>query len=106
MTMKTYWAWKHDINSTHTNMSGYTKILARDMKLCLRRKAQKHYKYHMFNSNFNVSVMSGETDKHGYAKECTIQHWSMDQKSLVSLQLLPQLGHQTCKNVSHNHCDK
>ena len=69
MTMKTYWAWKHDINSTHTNMSGYTKILARDISSA-RRKAQKHYKYHMFNSNFNVSVMSGETDEHGYAKEC------------------------------------
>ena len=69
MTMKTYWAWKHDINSTHKNMSGYTKILARDISSA-RRKAQKHYKYHMFNSNFNVSVMSGEKDEHGYAKEC------------------------------------
>ena len=67
--MKTFWAWKHSINSTHTNMSSYTKILARDISSA-RRKAQKHYKYHMFNSNFNVSIMSGETDKHGYAKEC------------------------------------
>jgi len=69
MTMKTFWAWKHDINSTHTNMSSYTKILARDITSA-HRKAQKHYKYHMFNSNFNVSVMSGETDNRGYAKEC------------------------------------
>ena len=69
MTMKTFWSWKHDINSTHTNMSNYTKILARDITSA-HRKAQKHYKYHMFNSNFNVSVMSGEKDKHGYAKEC------------------------------------
>ena len=69
MTMKTFWAWKHDINSTHTNMSSYTKILARDITSA-HRKAQKHYKYHMFNSNFNVSVMSGETDDRGYAKEC------------------------------------
>ena len=67
--MKTFWAWKHDINSTHTNMSSYTKILARDITSA-HRKAQKHYKYHMFNSNFNVSVMSGETDDRGYAKEC------------------------------------
>jgi len=67
--MKTFWAWKHDINSTHTNMSSYTKILARDITSA-HRKAQKHYKYHMFNSNFNVSVMSGEKDEHGYAKEC------------------------------------
>ena len=69
MTMKTFWAWKHSINSTHTNMSSYTKILARDITSA-HRKAQKHYKYHMFNSNFNVSVMSGETDDRGYAKEC------------------------------------
>jgi len=69
MTMKTFWAWKHDINSTHTNMSSYTKILARDITSA-RRKAQKHYKYHMFNSNFNVSIMSGEKDERGYAKEC------------------------------------
>ena len=69
MTMKTFWAWKHDINSTHTNMSSYTKIFARDITSA-HRKAQKHYKYHMFNSNFNVSVMSGETDNRGYAKEC------------------------------------
>ena len=67
--MKTFWAWKHDINSTHKNMSSYTKILARDISSA-RRKAQKHYKYHMFNSNFNVSIMSGETDDRGYAKEC------------------------------------
>ena len=67
--MKTFWAWKHDINSTHKNMSGYTKILARDINSAMN-KAQKHYKHHMFNSNFNVSVMSGETDEHGYAKEC------------------------------------
>ena len=67
--MKTFWAWKHDINSTHTNMSNYTKILARDITSA-HRKAQKHYKYHMFNSNFNVSIMSGEKDEHGYAKEC------------------------------------
>ncbi len=69
MTMKTFWAWKHDINSTHTNMSSYTKILARDINSAMN-KAHKHYKHHMFNSNFNVSVMSDEKDEHGYAKEC------------------------------------
>ena len=69
MAMKTFWAWKHDINSTHTNMSGYTKILARDINSAVN-KAHKHYKHHMFNSDFNVSVISGEKDEHGYAKEC------------------------------------
>ena len=77
MTMKTFWAWKHDINSTHTNMSGYTKILARDINSAIN-KAHKHYKHHMFNSNFNVSVMSDEKDEHGYAKECeyTTGQWT------------------------------
>ena len=77
MTMKTFWAWKHDINSTHTNMSGYTKILARDINSAVN-KAHKHYKHHMFNSNFNVSVMSDEKDEHGYAKECeyTTGQWT------------------------------
>ena len=77
MTMKTFWAWKHDINSTHTNMSGYTKILARDLNSAVN-KAHKHYKHHMFNSNFNVSVMSDEKDEHGYAKECeyTTGQWT------------------------------
>ena len=69
MTMKTYWAWKHAINNTEKDKSGFTKILARDINSAMN-KAQKHYKHHMFNSNFNVSVMSGETDEHGYAKEC------------------------------------
>ena len=69
MTMKTYWAWKHSINNTDKDKSGFTKILARDINSAMN-KAQKHYKHHMFNSNFNVSVMSGETDEHGYAKEC------------------------------------
>ena len=69
MTMKTYWAWKHAINNTDKDKSGFTKILARDINSAMN-KAQKHYKHHMFNSNFNVSVMSGETDEHGYAKEC------------------------------------
>ena len=68
MTMKTYWAWKHSINNTDKDKSGFTKILARDINSAMN-KAQKHYKHHMFNSNFNVSVMSGETDEHGYAKE-------------------------------------
>ena len=67
--MKTYWAWKHAINNTDKDKSGFTKILARDI-ISAMNKAQKHYKHHMFNSNFNVSVMSGETDEHGYAKEC------------------------------------
>ena len=77
MTMKTFWAWKHAINSTHTNMSGYTKILARDLNSAVN-KAHKHYKHHMFNSNFNVSVMSDEKDEHGYAKECeyTTGQWT------------------------------
>ena len=77
MAMKTFWAWKHDINSTHTNMSGYTKILARDINSAMN-KAHKHYKHHMFNSNFNVSVMSDEKDEHGYAKECeyTTGQWT------------------------------
>ena len=77
MTMKTFWAWKHDINSTHTNMSGYTKILARDLNSAVN-KAHKHYKHHMFNSNFNVSVMSDEKDEHGYARECeyTTGQWT------------------------------
>ena len=66
--MKTYWAWKHSINNTDKDKSGFTKILARDMNSAMN-KAHKHYKHHMFNSNFNVSVMSGETDEHGYAKE-------------------------------------
>ena len=69
MTMKTYWAWKHAIKNTDKDKSGFTKILARDINSAMN-KAQKHYKHHMFNSNFNVSVMSGETDEHGYAKEC------------------------------------
>ena len=75
--MKTFWAWKHDINSTHTNMSGYTKILARDINSAVN-KAHKHYKHPMFNSNFNVSVMSDEKDEHGYAKECeyTTGQWT------------------------------
>ena len=60
MTMKTFWAWKHSINSSEKNKSGYIKILARDMNSAYR-KAHKHYKHHMFNSNINESVMSGET---------------------------------------------
>ena len=55
--MKTYWAWKHDINSTHKNMSGYTKILARDISSA-RRKAQKHYKYDFFYSTFSISTIN------------------------------------------------
>ena len=69
MTMKTFWAWKHDINNTEKDKSGFTKILARDINSAMN-KAQKHYRHHMFNSNFNVSIISGETDEHGYAKEC------------------------------------
>ena len=67
--MKTFWAWKHDIYNTDKDKSDYTKILARDLNSAMN-KAHKHYRHHMFNSTFNVSVMSGETDEHGYAKEC------------------------------------
>ena len=103
MTMKTYWAWKHDINSTHTNMSGYTKILARDISSA-RRKAQKHYKYHMFNSNFNVSIMSGETDKHGYAKECEYSTGQWTRKAWSAYNYFHDLTPDMQERV-YNHCE-
>ena len=40
MTMKTYWAWKHSLNSTHEKMSGYTKILARDIHSAVNKAQQ------------------------------------------------------------------
>jgi len=103
MTMKTFWAWKHDINSTHKNMSGYTKILARDISSA-RRKAQKHYKYHMFNSNFNVSIMSGETDEHGYAKECEYSTGQWTRKAWSAYNYFHDLEPDMQERV-YNHCE-
>jgi len=103
MTMKTFWAWKHDINSTHKNMSGYTKILARDIGSA-HRKAQKHYKYHMFNSNFNVSVMSGETDDRGYAKECEYSTGQWTRKAYSAYNYFHSLEPDMQERV-YNHCE-
>ena len=103
MTMKTYWAWKHSINSTHKNMSGYTKILARNISSA-RRKAQKHYKYHMFNSNFNVSIMSGETDEHGYAKECEYSTGQWTRKAWSAYNYFHDLEPDMQERV-YNHCE-
>ena len=103
MTMKTFWAWKHDINSTHTNMSSYTKILARDITSA-HRKAQKHYKYHMFNSNFNVSVMSGEKDEHGYAKECEYSTGQWTRKAWSAYNYFHDLTPDMQERV-YNHCE-
>ena len=101
--MKTFWAWKHDINSTHKNMSGYTKILARDIGSA-HRKAQKHYKYHMFNSNFNVSVMSGETDDRGYAKECEYSTGQWTRKAYSAYNYFHSLEPDMQERV-YNHCE-
>ena len=95
--MKTFWAWKHDINNSNKNKSGYTKILARDLNSAYN-KAHKHYKHHMFNSNFNVSVMSGETDEHGYAKEAQFSTGKWTRKAWSTYNYFHSLD-QKCRNV-------
>ena len=106
MTMKTYWAWKHAINNTDKDKSGFTKILARDINSAMN-KAQKHYKHHMFNSIFNVSVMSGETDERGYAKECeyTTGKWTRKAWSAYNYfhSLTPDMKERVYKYLSLIH---
>ena len=99
--MKTYWAWKHAINNTDKDKSGFTKILARDMNSAYR-KAHKHYKHHMFNSDFNVSVMSGETDKHGYAKEAQYSTGKWTRKAWSTYKYFHSLEPEMQERV-HNH---
>ena len=101
MTMKTFWAWKHSINNSEKNKSGYTKILARDMNSAYR-KAHKHYKHHMCNSDFNVSVMSGETDKHGYAKEAQYSTGKWTRKAWSTYKYFHSLEPEMQERV-HNH---
>jgi len=84
-------------------MSGYTKILARDIGSA-HRKAQKHYKYHMFNSNFNVSVMSGETDDRGYAKECEYSTGQWTRKAYSAYNYFHSLEPDMQERV-YNHCE-
>ena len=101
MTMKTYWAWKHAINNTDKDKSGFTKILARDINSAMN-KAQKHYKHHMFNSDFNVSVMSGGTDKHGYAKEAQYSTGKWTRKAWSTYKYFHSLEPEMQERV-HNH---
>ena len=84
-------------------MSSYTKILARDISSA-RRKAQKHYKYHMFNSNFNVSIMSGETDDRGYAKECEYGTGQWTRKAWSAYNYFHDLVPDMQERV-YNHCE-
>ena len=63
MTMKTFYAWKHDINDTGKNASSYTPVRAKSIEEA-HIKAKKHFKYDFFYSRFKVSVMSH--DGHQY----------------------------------------
>ena len=101
--MKTFWAWKHSINNSEKDKSVYTKILARDLNSAYN-KAHKHYKHHMFNSNFNVSVMSGETDEHGYAKETQYSTGKWTRKAYSAYKYFHSLTPDMQERV-YNHCE-
>ena len=57
MTMKTFYAWKHDINDTGKNASSYTPVRAKSIEEA-HIKARKHFKYDFFYSTFNVSTIN------------------------------------------------